>query len=189
MNQIIPTAFALAILAGCACPKQVSTCPPPKTCCYDAFRDPYRIAYPRLRPVAEQVPISNTQQALEMRRAAVLRQREGVRFENNLMSSTTPLKQPSTGTVMFGATEGSGVFETGKTPVPAAPSYPGPDATRVSPPAVSEHLSTPMATPVPGKPGYVYSPFSGNGAFVDVQGLAPGSLAKDPYSGRTFRVP
>ncbi len=47
----------------------------------------------------------------------------------------------------------------------------------------------PYAKPVPGKPGYVYSPFDPNGGYVDVQGFAPGQKVKDPYSGKIFLVP
>lgn len=43
--------------------------------------------------------------------------------------------------------------------------------------------------PVPGKPGYVTSPYSPDAGYVDVTGLAPGSKAQDPYSGKVFRVP
>ncbi len=45
------------------------------------------------------------------------------------------------------------------------------------------------AKPVPGKPGYVFSPFDPNGGYVDVTGFAPGSKVKDPYSGKIFLVP
>jgi hypothetical protein len=47
----------------------------------------------------------------------------------------------------------------------------------------------PYAKPVPGKPGYVYSPFDPNGGYVDVKGYAPGQKVKDPYSGKIFLVP
>jgi hypothetical protein len=47
----------------------------------------------------------------------------------------------------------------------------------------------PYAKPVPGKPGYVYSPFDPEGGYVDVTGYASGSKAKDPYSGKIFIVP
>lgn len=48
----------------------------------------------------------------------------------------------------------------------------------------------PYATPVPGRPGIVYSPF-GEKQFlpIDVAGLEAGSLAKDPHTGKVFRVP
>ncbi len=47
----------------------------------------------------------------------------------------------------------------------------------------------PIAKPVPGKPGFVYSPFDPSGGYVDVSGFSPGSKAKDPYSGKVFLVP
>ncbi len=47
----------------------------------------------------------------------------------------------------------------------------------------------PYAKPVPGKPGYVFSPYDKNGGYVDVTGFAPGSKVKDPYSGKVFLVP
>ncbi|MGI8432667.1 MAG: hypothetical protein ACR2MW_10320, partial [Chthoniobacterales bacterium] len=45
------------------------------------------------------------------------------------------------------------------------------------------------AKPVPGKAGYVFSPYDKNGGYVDVTGFAPGSKVKDPYSGKVFLVP
>ncbi len=47
----------------------------------------------------------------------------------------------------------------------------------------------PYAKPVPGKPGYVFSPFDKNGGYVDVTGYSPGQKVKDPYSGKVFLVP
>ena len=47
----------------------------------------------------------------------------------------------------------------------------------------------PTAKVVPGKPGYVFSPFDPNGGYVDVNGYPPGSKVKDPYSGKVFLVP
>ncbi len=47
----------------------------------------------------------------------------------------------------------------------------------------------PTAKNVPGKPGYVFSPFDPNGGYVDVNGFTPGSKVKDPYSGKIFLVP
>jgi hypothetical protein len=46
----------------------------------------------------------------------------------------------------------------------------------------------PVAKPVPGKPGYVYSPSDPN-KWVDVSGYTPGSKVKDPYSKKIFVVP
>lgn len=87
-----------------------------------------------------------------------------------------------------------------------APTQPGPSAApRVSrntavekpkPPPSSQPRSVtdgtaqfPTAKNVPGKPGYVFSPYDPNGGYVDVNGFTPGSKVKDPYSGKIFLVP
>jgi hypothetical protein len=60
-------------------------------------------------------------------------------------------------------------------------------------PSVSRNVTTqteyPTAKPVPGKPGYVFSPFDPSGGYVDVSGYSPGQKVKDPYSGKIFLVP
>jgi hypothetical protein len=58
-----------------------------------------------------------------------------------------------------------------------------------TPHPASEKSSIPYAKPVPGKAGYVFSPYDPNGGYVDVTGFAPGSKVKDPYSGKIFLVP
>lgn len=47
----------------------------------------------------------------------------------------------------------------------------------------------PYGKPVPGKPGYVFSPYDKSGGYVDVSGYAPGQKVKDPYTGKIFLVP
>jgi hypothetical protein len=42
---------------------------------------------------------------------------------------------------------------------------------------------------VPGKPGYVFSPFDADGRYVDVSGFAPGTKVKDPWTDKIFIVP
>lgn len=46
----------------------------------------------------------------------------------------------------------------------------------------------PYGVPVPGKPGFVRSPFSPD-KMTDVRGYAPGTEVKDPYTGKIFLVP
>jgi hypothetical protein len=53
----------------------------------------------------------------------------------------------------------------------------------------SQLTQYPTAKPVPGKPGYVFSPFDPSGGYVDVNGYTSGSKVKDPYSGKIFLVP
>jgi hypothetical protein len=51
-----------------------------------------------------------------------------------------------------------------------------------------ETAALPYARPVPGKPGFVYSPYDEK-FLIDVRGAPPGTVATDPNSGKTFRVP
>jgi hypothetical protein len=44
-------------------------------------------------------------------------------------------------------------------------------------------------TPVPGKQGFVTSPFSPESGYIDVRGFAPGTPVKDPYTGKIFLTP
>jgi|SRR5215475_15216293 len=47
----------------------------------------------------------------------------------------------------------------------------------------------PTGKAVPGKPGYVVSPFDKEGRYVDVSGFAPGTKVKDPWTDKIFLVP
>ncbi|MGH8094735.1 MAG: hypothetical protein ACREIF_14900 [Chthoniobacterales bacterium] len=55
--------------------------------------------------------------------------------------------------------------------------------------ASTQQSDLPYGKPVPGKPGYVFSPFDKSGGYVDVTGYAPGQKVKDPYTGKIFLVP
>ena len=64
-----------------------------------------------------------------------------------------------------------------------------PQSTPETKSSVAQKTNLPYAKPVPGKSGYVFSPYDKNGGYVDVTGFAPGSKVKDPYSGKIFLVP
>ena len=64
------------------------------------------------------------------------------------------------------------------------PPNPVPPPTDVKPPG-----ELPYAKPVPGKPGFVTSPYDPYKGYIDVRGFPPGTEVKDPYSGKTFLVP
>ncbi len=67
----------------------------------------------------------------------------------------------------------------------------GPDSAPPSTPAPKVAAGAPeYAKPVPGKPGFVTSPYKPFDGLVDVRGFAPGTELQDPYEkGRTFLVP
>jgi hypothetical protein len=51
-----------------------------------------------------------------------------------------------------------------------------------------ETAALPYARLVPGKPGFVYSPYDKK-FLIDVRGASPGTVVTDPNSGKAFRVP
>ena len=57
-----------------------------------------------------------------------------------------------------------------------------------TPPGATDQAQFPVAKPVPGKQGYVFSPYD-KGKYVDVSGYTPGSKVKDPYAQKIFIVP
>lgn len=59
----------------------------------------------------------------------------------------------------------------------------------LSSPLPSWPASPPNGSWVPGRAGYVYSPFAAKHQLVDVTGIAPGVEVKCPYTGKLFRVP
>jgi hypothetical protein len=72
--------------------------------------------------------------------------------------------------------------ESATTTTPASPSPLPLHANRESSPPV------PYASPVPNKPGFVYSPYNPK-FLIDVRGFPPGTEVKDPNTGKPFKVP
>ena len=61
--------------------------------------------------------------------------------------------------------------------------------TQLPPGGSSAPKDYPVGTPVPGKPGFVTSPYKPYAGYVDVRVFSPGEQVKDPYSGKIFLVP
>jgi hypothetical protein len=89
-------------------------------------------------------------------------------------ASPTPVVAPSTA-------EPKSVASTQATPLPTA----GPSPTEKNP---RDNGSLPYGKPVPGKPGFVSSPYEPK-FLIDVRGFPPGTLVIDPNTNKPFRVP
>ena len=175
-------AALLAGLAGCATGPYAPI----------AERSPYgygcALPCPRLTP--EPCEITRTQEAARMRRLAY-RRAELIGAAEAEIYTSTPAVPSGTGVSTFQPSSPR-VF-----PQAGPQGYMGPGMIPPGPPLgpspVAEGrgngVGCPMAVPVPGKPGFVVSPHSPNSGYVDVTGMAPGSEARDPYSGKVFRVP
>lgn len=83
--------------------------------------------------------------------------------------------------------------------VTAASATPRPQTTRDATPQPSASARVaasapaqqdfPVAKSVPGKPGFVYSPFDSGGAMIDITGYQSGTKVKDPDTKKIFVVP
>ncbi|MEI6350800.1 MAG: hypothetical protein WCP06_06815 [Verrucomicrobiota bacterium] len=187
MKILIPAVVAVALLAGCA----EDECEPDVTHAF-IYRGRYdQTPYVTIRG-PEQVDVT-TARAYMARREMLRRSRELSAFEAPYYRTTATRTLEPSGTTVFESTPGAGAVQTSTTTEVAPPvaeymqgpkRLPGASTT-----IVPAKPTLPFAKPVPGRPGYVLSPYAPNSGYVDVSGLAPGSDAKDPYTGRIFRVP
>lgn len=93
-------------------------------------------------------------------------------------SSTGPVASQSAPTSTPPASGGSSTTSTTST------------TTTSTPPGPAGSPSYPKGIPVPGKPGFVTSPYTKpDQGYVDVRGYPPGMEVTDPYTGGVFLVP
>ncbi len=74
-------------------------------------------------------------------------------------------------------------------PEPTLPTN-GTQNTITDPPVIKTKSDYPFGTPIPGKEGFVFSPY--NNKMIDVRGMASGTLVQDPTyptEKKYFRVP
>ncbi len=79
---------------------------------------------------------------------------------------------------------------------PAPNPKPTPSPKQEPPPTVADKpkepapaVRHPFGAPIPGRPGFVNSPYAEKHQLVDVTGLSIGTEVKCPYTGKLFRVP
>ncbi len=124
------------------------------------------------------------------------------RQQNRYLENTMPPPMPDPGTGGT-ALSNAPVYETPETitTTPPAPEQtppvttPPPDTTTTAseppapnPPAGAAPEQMPFGLPVPGKKGFVYSPFDKT-QMVDVRGIPPGKKVRCPYTSKIFLVP
>jgi len=112
-------------------------------------------------------------------------------YENQPVETAPPPSQPTPARSPRTITS---TTTTASSPAQQTETYPSTSAT--SRPSATPRSSLtnsaaqfPVAKAVPGKPGYVFSPYDPNGGYVDVSGYPSGSKVKDPYSQKIFLVP
>ncbi len=80
------------------------------------------------------------------------------------------------------------------TPAPQPPPQPQakptpPPVVQQTPPPAPASAELPFGVAIPGRPGFVNSPYAAKHQLVDVTGLPTGMEVKCPYTGKLFRVP
>ena len=96
---------------------------------------------------------------------------------------------PKTATSTAPMTAANNPPKTQPQPKSTAPTTPAPANKTPAPTTKPVVTEIPFGLPIPGRPGFVNSPYAQKHQLVDVTGLPTGMEVKCPYTGKLFRVP